>query len=298
MKRTLVLAVVTSALLAACGGGGSGGNPLPAADTTVPSVTLSASQTGTSTTVNLTVTASDNVGVTKVEFYRGSSLIGSDTSAPYTFTDTVTRADVGTVAYSARASDAAGNVGNAAQQLNVNIVTLYQGVWGWAVAAQDQTVLDSGAVVFSDESVVQGLTTAFGGFSNKAQTRQGAALLGPISAAGHLDTGFVLSDQAGTVLNPYFVGSDDDNILGTYQGSPIFEGSGATFVGTALDQLVYVVMIQASATVPQGAALTSAKSQAQADAVKIAGQFTSNASRLKTDVNKLKTLSAKVLQGR
>lgn len=79
-------------------------------DTTAPTVTLAASPAtitlGQSTT--LTATASDNVGVTKVEFYdSGNFLISTDTTAPYTATWTPTSAGAKTP--TAKAYDAAGN---------------------------------------------------------------------------------------------------------------------------------------------------------------------------------------------
>ena len=49
-------------------------------DATAPAV--SASESGTSGTITLSATASDNVGVTKVEFVVDGVLNGSDTTAP------------------------------------------------------------------------------------------------------------------------------------------------------------------------------------------------------------------------
>ncbi|MCI1193337.1 Ig-like domain-containing protein [Calidifontimicrobium sp. SYSU G02091] len=84
-----------------------------APDTTAPSVTLAASP-GTvmapgSTT--LTATATDNVGVTQVQFFRGSTLLATDDTPGNGFTHTLalTAADQGTVSFTARAFDAAGN---------------------------------------------------------------------------------------------------------------------------------------------------------------------------------------------
>lgn len=78
-------------------------------DTTAPTVSLAASPTTLTAagTVTLTATASDNVGVASVKFYRGSTLIGTSTSSPYTVTDTISSS--GTYSYTAVASDAAGN---------------------------------------------------------------------------------------------------------------------------------------------------------------------------------------------
>jgi len=82
------------------------------ADTTAPTVQLFASPTGliAPATTTLSATASDTVGVTKVEFYRGTALIATDTSAPFTHTVALQPADAGTIAFTAKAYDAANNV--------------------------------------------------------------------------------------------------------------------------------------------------------------------------------------------
>ncbi|HVF34874.1 MAG TPA: Ig-like domain-containing protein [Candidatus Saccharimonadia bacterium] len=77
------------------------------ADTTPPSV--SASESGTSGTITLSATASDNAGVTQVEFYVDSVLKGTDTTSPYSMTlDSTTLAN-GSHTLTAKAFDAAGN---------------------------------------------------------------------------------------------------------------------------------------------------------------------------------------------
>ncbi|MDL2354756.1 MAG: CehA/McbA family metallohydrolase [Pseudomonadota bacterium] len=98
------------------------------ADATAP--TVSASEAGTSGTITLSATASDNVGVTKVEFYVDGALAGSDTTSPYSVTLNSATLANGSHALTAKAYDAAGNVGtstaasfsiaNTAQQLIVN----------------------------------------------------------------------------------------------------------------------------------------------------------------------------------
>jgi len=79
-------------------------------DTTPPSVSLAYPANGqtVSGTVNLAATASDNVGVTRVEFYLGSTLLGTDTSSPYNFAWN-TAGLSGSKTLSAKAFDAAGN---------------------------------------------------------------------------------------------------------------------------------------------------------------------------------------------
>ncbi|MFC4638191.1 glycosyl hydrolase family 18 protein [Deinococcus hohokamensis] len=92
-------------------------------DTTPPTVSLTATpQTVTAAgTVSLSATASDNVGVTRVEFYRGATLLASDTTSPYSASDSVTSAQNGTQTYTAKAYDAAGNTKSASTSVSVNI---------------------------------------------------------------------------------------------------------------------------------------------------------------------------------
>jgi len=86
-------------------------------DNVPPTVTLNSSAPGPfnpPASVTINATATDNVGVTKVEFYDGATLKGTDTSAPYSYTWSVTSADLGTHNWTAKAYDAAGNVGTSA----------------------------------------------------------------------------------------------------------------------------------------------------------------------------------------
>lgn len=100
-------------LVVGCGSSDSGTNPV---DSAPPSVTLSADQTNVHTTgsVLLTATAHDNVGVKSVEFYEGTSLLGSATQSPFTQSVDYTLADNGAHSYHAVAIDAAGNKGTSA----------------------------------------------------------------------------------------------------------------------------------------------------------------------------------------
>lgn len=83
-----------------------------AADTTAPKAAIASPTGGTvSGAVAVGVNASDNVGVTRVELLANGNLVGTDTTAPYSFVwDTATVAN-GTVALTAVAYDSAGNSG-------------------------------------------------------------------------------------------------------------------------------------------------------------------------------------------
>lgn len=82
-------------------------------DTTAPTVSLSAPSSGATVTGTVTVSASasDNVGVTSVQFtLDGVNLGSADTSSPYSISWTTTSATNGSHVLRAIARDAAGNV--------------------------------------------------------------------------------------------------------------------------------------------------------------------------------------------
>jgi hypothetical protein len=94
-----------------------------AADTAAPVV--SAAATGTSGNVNFSATASDNVGVTRVEFYVDNVLKGTDSTSPYSLAFDSTTIANGTHTLTAKAFDAAGNAAtSSAVSFNVNNATL------------------------------------------------------------------------------------------------------------------------------------------------------------------------------
>ncbi|XHM95761.1 cellulase family glycosylhydrolase [Peterkaempfera sp. SMS 1(5)a] len=90
------------------GGGGSTGGTGGTGDTQAPTAPSGLTATGTtSSSVSLSWTAAtDNVGVTSYDVYRGSTLVGS--SATTNYTDTGLTAST-TYSYTVRARDAAGN---------------------------------------------------------------------------------------------------------------------------------------------------------------------------------------------
>ena len=79
-------------------------------DTEAPTITVS--QTGNSGSITLNASASDYIGVTKVEFYVDGAPKGTDTSAPFSMVlDSLTLSN-GNHQLQGKAYDAAGNVGS------------------------------------------------------------------------------------------------------------------------------------------------------------------------------------------
>lgn len=103
--------VLLISLVLGCGGGGGGSGGGTTADTTPPSVSISvpANNSSVSGTIAITANASDNVGVTKVEFYVNGGLQVTTTTAPYTFSWNTSSLSNGTYSLTAKAYDAANN---------------------------------------------------------------------------------------------------------------------------------------------------------------------------------------------
>ncbi len=82
----------------------------PPPDTTPPSVSITSPTAGNvSGTVTMAANASDNVGVSRVDFYVNGSLAGSDSAAPYQYSWNTTSLANGAATLYAKAFDAAGN---------------------------------------------------------------------------------------------------------------------------------------------------------------------------------------------
>ena len=76
-----------------------------------PPPVISVSESGTSGTITFSATATDNIGVTKVEFYVDNALKGTDTTLPYgMMLDSLTLSE-GNHTLMGKAYDTAGNIG-------------------------------------------------------------------------------------------------------------------------------------------------------------------------------------------
>lgn len=107
-----------------CTPSGMGDNCNTPSDTQPPAVSLTApaENATVSGVVNITATATDEVGVTKVDFYDNSTLISSDSSNPYSASWDTTKVPGGDHLLTVKAYDAAGNVAS-----DTNTVTVQNG---------------------------------------------------------------------------------------------------------------------------------------------------------------------------
>ena len=124
-------------------------------DTQPPSVAITSPAGGAtvSGTTSVAATASDNVGVTRVEFYLDGTLQSTDSTAPYSWSWNTTASANGSHAVTAKAFDAASNsatsasvsvtVSNAAPPAGINVS-------GWTITQANATQ----AYTLADGSVV------------------------------------------------------------------------------------------------------------------------------------------------
>ena len=140
-------------------------------DTTPPTVTLtSSSNPVTGSTFTLKADAKDNIAVTKVEFYEGSTKLGEDATAPYELTVTLPPLQNGKRTYTAIAYDAAGNKGSSTLDVTVNVsagtapvqgIVVDQNI-GAPVSGSTITVFQNGQRVGAVTSDAQGQFTLSG----------------------------------------------------------------------------------------------------------------------------------------
>ena len=85
----------------------------PSKDTIPPSTSITSPLSGAtvSGTINVSVSAFDNVGVTSVELYRNGALVGSTTASPYNFAWNTTTVPDGSYTLQSKSYDAANNTG-------------------------------------------------------------------------------------------------------------------------------------------------------------------------------------------
>lgn len=91
-------------------------------DTTAPTVTITSPTAGEAifSTKTLSANATDNVAVTKVEFWIDGQLIATDNSSPYSYTIDSTTLANGSHTLQVKGFDAAGNVGTTSRSFSAN----------------------------------------------------------------------------------------------------------------------------------------------------------------------------------
>jgi phosphohistidine phosphatase SixA len=159
-------------------------------DTTKPTVTLDvANSVTTAGALALTATASDNLAVTKVEFYRGDAKIAEDTTKPYEASINISSADNGKLSLSAKAYDAAGNVGvSAVKETTVSILLVKPSKDVLLPVNLTQAFLASEPVTWSVTEASGGMITAAGVYTAPAIAGDYTIHATSVATNGFVDT--------------------------------------------------------------------------------------------------------------
>ena len=205
---------MTSVLMAACGGGGGDGSPAP--DTTAPTVSVGSLAGDLSRTVTLTATATDNVGVTQVEFFVDDASVGSDSSSPYSVAWDSGAVSDGSHTVKAVARDAAGNVATSTS-VTVSVGNVHAYPVALSSAQQFPVNLSSGAAT---GSLTVNLATG--------------AISGDIMVAGFDATAAHIHDGFAGVNGSIVIGLEQDGANPAHWQVP----AGASLAAGAVDRLL------------------------------------------------------------
>ncbi len=193
--------------------------PINPTDTTPPTVALTAPSDGATVSgANVTVSAgaSDNVGVAKVELYRGASLIGSVTSSPYQVSWDTTAVANGSYGLTAKAYDAAGNTATS----TAVTVTVSNTASDTSPPSVSLTAPGDGAGVSGVVSLVAGASDDVGVV--RVEFYRGSSLVGSVSSS------------------PYQVSWDTTSVVnGSYSlSAKAFDAAGNSAVSAAVSVTV------------------------------------------------------------
>ncbi|HJW73425.1 MAG TPA: M4 family metallopeptidase [Geothrix sp.] len=230
-------------------------------DTTAPTAT--ATESGTSGTITFSATATDNVGVTKVEFYVDGVLKGTDTTSPYSMTldsTTLTNASHSLVA---KAYDAAGNVGSStAVSFTVSNSTTPPPAGTFAEVEANDTVATANAVAKTYSAIKGNITVStdkdFFGITLNAGEKIAIAMTGPTG----VDWDLKLVNAAGTQLAISQGSSATENITYTNTGTTAMTvyANVYAYSGTSATAYNLGLTYTAGTTPPSGTTYTEVES--------------------------------------
>ncbi len=152
----------------------------PAPDSTDPTVSITSpanNATITSGSATLQASASDNSGsVSKVEYYQGTTKIGESTTSPYSVTWN-TSALSGGYSLTAKAYDAAGNIGSTTSATSVTVNNGKPNLKITALSISPTTIGQSATITATVQNVGAVATTA--GVVNTVSFSMGSTVLTP-----------------------------------------------------------------------------------------------------------------------
>lgn len=220
-------------------------------DTVAPTVAIASPSAGStlSQTATVQISASDNVGVTKVEYYLNGILQGTATASPYSFTWNTLTAVNGSYTLTAKAYDAAGNVGSSTP-VTVSVFNDLQApaVGSFTLPANaNSTTVAVSALVASDNVGVTGyLITESATAPSAAATGWKASAPTSFSFAGTgLRTAYAWAkDAAGNVSSAKSASVLIDTTLPTIKSMSLSRSSGTVNVKASATDNVGVTRFQ------------------------------------------------------
>jgi hypothetical protein len=229
-----------------------------ATDSTPPTVSLTAPANGStvSGTITLSASATDNVGVAKVEFYCDGALLGTSVAAPFNMAQDTTRLSNGSHSMTAKAYDGAGNASTSTgTSVNVSNSALpLTGTCIWARHFGGVIVGADGATTAAIKEDKNGNVIAVGTFKGTVNFGGGS-----VASDGGQDAFIVKYDSSGSYVwgrtihgagNEYATGVGLDSagnliVVGNFGGTANFLGVSLT-AGSQGD--VFVMKLSAAGT--------------------------------------------------
>ncbi len=169
----------------------------PCTGNTAPTVSLTAPVGGSSfsagTSISLTASATDNGTITKVDFYNGTTLISTDSTAPYTAT--ISNAAAGSYSLTAKATDNCGATKTStAIVVTVNLVNPVNPCTGNTAPTVSLTAPTNGASFAAGASIGLTASATDNGTITKVDFYNGTTLIATDSIAPYTAT---ISNAAG-----------------------------------------------------------------------------------------------------
>jgi chitodextrinase len=176
---------------------GTGNNCTASADATLPVTNITAPANGSTVngTVSITATATDNIGVSKVEFYIDNTLKTTVLAAPFSYSWNTAGLTNGTHTISLKAYDAAGNMGAATSSVTT--------ANGDTQAPAVPTNVQATANTYNKVTVTWGASTDNVGVAKYIVVRNNAVLAEVTSGTSYSDTTVAPSTQYSYQVSAY-----------------------------------------------------------------------------------------------
>lgn len=210
-----------------------------AGDTTAPTVTLTSPANGStvSNVINLTATATDNLSIARVDFYRGAGvLLGTDSTTPYSVPFNTTNVANGSYTFYARGFDTANNEGSSATNTVTitNPSTVNTNQWAQRFGGTGSDLGRATAVDSSGNIYMAGSYTGTASFGGSSLTNAGSfdIFIAKYTSAGAHVWSKRYGSTANETVNAMAVDSSGNVFIGgSFSGTANFGGTNSISAG-------------------------------------------------------------------